>query len=75
MTLARSLDLLITAKGIERADEVAALLDLGCEIGQGYYFSRPLSVAEVDEFLRRADRSDDADPTVPMDMLRLPRSA
>jgi diguanylate cyclase (GGDEF)-like protein/PAS domain S-box-containing protein len=31
-----------TAEGIEHAEQWSALRDLGCDLGQGYYFSRPV---------------------------------
>lgn len=40
--LARTLKLLTIAEGVERADQVSTLHRLGCEIGQGYYFAKPI---------------------------------
>jgi diguanylate cyclase (GGDEF)-like protein/PAS domain S-box-containing protein len=40
--LAEGLDLAVVAEGIEVAGQVAALRRLGCRIGQGFYFARPL---------------------------------
>ena len=40
------------AEGIERADQVEKLLALSCELGQGYYFARPLPIEGVEELLR-----------------------
>jgi EAL domain-containing protein (putative c-di-GMP-specific phosphodiesterase class I) len=42
--LGRILDLQTVAEGIEEIAEVEELRDLECELGQGYWFSRPLSV-------------------------------
>ena len=42
--LAGSSNLRPVAEGIERADQLDKLLELGCELGQGYYFSRPLPI-------------------------------
>jgi EAL domain-containing protein (putative c-di-GMP-specific phosphodiesterase class I) len=39
--LARTLDLEVIAEGIETADQLAALRDLGAELGQGYLLGRP----------------------------------
>jgi diguanylate cyclase (GGDEF)-like protein len=41
--LARALDLRVVAEGIESADELEALKDLGCEFGQGFYLAAPLT--------------------------------
>jgi EAL domain-containing protein (putative c-di-GMP-specific phosphodiesterase class I) len=42
LRLARDLDLDVVAEGIERQDQWDALRSLGCPLGQGYLFSRPL---------------------------------
>jgi diguanylate cyclase (GGDEF)-like protein len=46
-SLARSLGLKTTAEGIETAEQLEYLRMLGCTHGQGYYFSRPLGVANA----------------------------
>jgi EAL domain-containing protein (putative c-di-GMP-specific phosphodiesterase class I) len=40
--LAELLSLDVVAEGIETAEQLAALVDLGCRHGQGYHFSRPV---------------------------------
>jgi diguanylate cyclase (GGDEF)-like protein/PAS domain S-box-containing protein len=50
--LAGILNLRPVAEGIERADQLDKLLELRCELGQGYYFSRPLPIDGVEELLR-----------------------
>ena len=42
INLARELDLTTVAEGIETAEVAAMLLSLGCNVGQGYHFHRPL---------------------------------
>jgi diguanylate cyclase len=42
LRLAHDLDLDVVAEGIERPDQWDALRSLGCPLGQGYLFSRPL---------------------------------
>jgi EAL domain-containing protein (putative c-di-GMP-specific phosphodiesterase class I) len=44
--LARDLNMVSLAEGIDDQRQVEELLRLGCEIGQGYLFSRPLPFAE-----------------------------
>jgi EAL domain-containing protein (putative c-di-GMP-specific phosphodiesterase class I) len=44
--LARALDLRVVAEGIESADELDALRELGCELGQGFYLAAPLAADE-----------------------------
>jgi diguanylate cyclase (GGDEF)-like protein len=45
--LARALDLRVVAEGIESAEELEALRDLGCELGQGFYLAEPLGREEA----------------------------
>ena len=40
--LARALDLTVVVEGIETAEQAATLHRLGCGLGQGYHFARPL---------------------------------
>jgi diguanylate cyclase (GGDEF)-like protein/PAS domain S-box-containing protein len=49
--LAGILRLRPVAEGIERADQLEKLLDLHCDLGQGYYFAKPLTLRAVDELL------------------------
>ncbi len=51
VAFAKALKLDITAEGIENDGQLARLKDLGCELGQGYYFAKPLPGDEAAEFL------------------------
>ncbi len=51
MALARALGLEVVAEGIETAEQMGMLQELGCDYGQGYYFARPLPNVEAGEFL------------------------
>jgi diguanylate cyclase (GGDEF)-like protein len=53
MTLASGLSMTVTAEGVETADQMARLIDLSCEFGQGYFFDRPLSADRTRDALRR----------------------
>jgi EAL domain-containing protein (putative c-di-GMP-specific phosphodiesterase class I) len=44
--LAKAMDMTIIAEGIERQEQADALIGVGCDFGQGYLFSKPVSVAE-----------------------------
>jgi EAL domain-containing protein (putative c-di-GMP-specific phosphodiesterase class I) len=48
VTLAHSLGLVAIAEGVETEQQLEALRDLDCEIGQGYLFSRPVPPEQVD---------------------------
>jgi PAS domain S-box-containing protein len=43
VTLAEHLGLEVVAEGVETAEQVAAVKRLGCGLGQGYFFARPLA--------------------------------
>ena len=45
--LARNFSVKVTAEGVETAEQAALLAALGCDTAQGFYFGRPLSVAEI----------------------------
>ncbi|WP_432484775.1 putative bifunctional diguanylate cyclase/phosphodiesterase [Kineococcus esterisolvens] len=45
--LGRTLALTVVAEGIESAEQVSTLVQLGCPLGQGYRFSRPVSATEA----------------------------
>ncbi len=45
--LGRSLDMATVAEGIERPEQEEELRELGCELGQGFLFARPMGEAEL----------------------------
>jgi diguanylate cyclase (GGDEF)-like protein len=49
--LGRSLGLRVVAEGIERVDQAEWLVSVGCPLGQGYLFSRPLGPDATEAFL------------------------
>ncbi len=50
--LARNMGLHVTAEGIEDEATYEALKQLGCDLGQGYFFSKPLSAEAASDWLR-----------------------
>jgi diguanylate cyclase (GGDEF)-like protein/PAS domain S-box-containing protein len=53
INMAKSLDLDVIAEGIETAGQLSLLRAKGCSVGQGYYFSVPLSAKELEAMLAR----------------------
>jgi len=45
--LAGNLDIQVVAEGVETADQLALLQAIDCQLAQGFYFSRPMPVADV----------------------------
>ncbi|MEM6780673.1 MAG: EAL domain-containing protein [Pseudomonadota bacterium] len=50
--LAKTFKLETVAEGIERDEEAVSVSSLGCDRGQGYYFSKPVSVDEAIALLK-----------------------
>ncbi len=61
--LAHNLDRTLVAEGIELSAQAEHLRALGCELGQGYFFGRPVS-AEMFAQVWLADESSDATTNV-----------
>jgi PAS domain S-box-containing protein len=52
LMLAQNLSMKAVAEGIEHPEQVKVLRDLGCELGQGYLFSRPVSAEKLEVLLQ-----------------------
>ncbi|HEX3266691.1 MAG TPA: EAL domain-containing protein [Gaiellaceae bacterium] len=64
IALGASLELEVVAEGIELPEQERSLHDLGCELGQGFLFARPMGPPELLKFLagRPEWAAADADP-------------
>ncbi len=51
LQLAESLEVPTVAEGVETAEQLLTLKAMGCDIVQGYYFSRPICASEFEELL------------------------
>jgi EAL domain-containing protein (putative c-di-GMP-specific phosphodiesterase class I) len=65
IALARTLHLRVVAEGIEQQGQLEALTSHGCEDGQGFLLSRPLTVAALAQLLR-------VEPQIPLVTLPSP---
>jgi diguanylate cyclase (GGDEF)-like protein len=50
--MGKNLNCKITAEGVETKEQFHFLKDNNCHYGQGYYFSRPLNVPDIEKLLR-----------------------
>lgn len=53
IALANSLELELVAEGIETESALQYLRERGCQLGQGYYFSRPLPQLALGEWVKK----------------------
>jgi diguanylate cyclase (GGDEF)-like protein len=51
--LSNTLGLIMVAEGIEKTEHVEVLKLLGCQLGQGYLLSRPLTADDADAIIRK----------------------
>jgi diguanylate cyclase (GGDEF)-like protein len=51
--LGRAMDMVVTAEGVETADQRAVLAAIGCDELQGYLLSRPISADQMSSLLRQ----------------------
>ena len=56
LSLGSALGVQTVAEGIEQAEQVHELRELGCERGQGFYFSRPQDEAAITALLAQEQR-------------------
>ena len=51
MDIAEFLDVPVVAEGVEEEEQFATLKDMGCEMIQGFYFSKPVSADDICSFM------------------------
>mgnify|MGYP002855264946 CR=1 FL=1 len=57
--IARLLDVPVIAEGVEEKQQMDRLKEIGCDIIQGYYFSRPLPSKDFEELIKKYQREID----------------
>lgn len=53
LNLSKVLKYKVIAEGVETKEQMDVLIDLGCNIIQGYYFSKPVNEDEIEEMLKK----------------------
>ena len=51
--LGEAFKMTVVAEGVETVEQAAGLIDMGCTVGQGFYFHRPLPPPEAAALIRR----------------------
>lgn len=54
LKMAKDLDLITVAEGVETLEQVDFLKEMGCDIAQGYYYARPMPVADFEAFVNKS---------------------
>ena len=54
IAMAHSLKLKVVAEGIETEEQLALLKEMGCDLGQGYLFGKPMNKADFTEMLKNS---------------------
>ena len=53
LDIAKYLHLTVVAEGVETENQLQILRDAGCDIVQGFYFSRPLPAEEFEALIQK----------------------
>lgn len=56
IAMAKELDLLVVTEGVETLEQVNFLTEIGCDVAQGYYFSKPVSLRDFDKLNKKINR-------------------
>ncbi len=51
IAMAENMKMGVIAEGVESAEQVEHLLAIGCQFGQGFFFSKPISAADTEQLL------------------------
>ena len=49
ISLSKQLGMEVITEGVETKEQVDFLTEIGCDIFQGYYFAKPMSVSEFEK--------------------------
>ncbi|MEF9972109.1 MAG: EAL domain-containing protein, partial [Oscillospiraceae bacterium] len=53
ISMAKEMKMSVVAEGVETLEQVTFLRECGCEMAQGYYFSKPVTAEQFEELLLR----------------------
>ncbi len=66
ISLGQTLRLKIVAEGIETLEQMDILQALGCELGQGFHFSKPITPQQLENVLKSKSPSPPPDTAIPL---------
>jgi diguanylate cyclase (GGDEF)-like protein/PAS domain S-box-containing protein len=52
IAMGRSLGIKVSAEGVETAEQEKMMRDLGCEEAQGYFYAKPMTAADFEEWIK-----------------------
>jgi EAL domain-containing protein (putative c-di-GMP-specific phosphodiesterase class I) len=52
IAMGRSLGVKVSAEGVETAEQEKMMRDLGCEEAQGYFYAKPMTAADFEEWIK-----------------------
>ena len=58
ITMAHELGMSVVAEGVETARQRDLLASIGCDLGQGFFFARPMSAQALETLLRQQQRGE-----------------
>jgi diguanylate cyclase (GGDEF)-like protein len=56
MQMAKNFNFSVVVEGVETSSELTVLLNNGCDVFQGFYFSKPLSLKDLEAFCQETDK-------------------
>ena len=57
LNMAKDLDLITVAEGVETQEQVDFLKEQGCDIAQGFFYAKPMNVVEFEDFVNKKLKS------------------
>lgn len=57
LNMAKDLDLITVAEGVETQEQVDFLKEKGCDIAQGFFYAKPMNVIEFEDFVNKKLKS------------------
>lgn len=53
VAISKTLKRIVLAEGVETKDQLDSIIEMGCDVAQGYYFSKPLPIDKIEILLNK----------------------